>query len=215
MPNWKARSERSTGEPMLPAFDRYVALSSLILWAQKRPQPKRKSPKKQSSPVPSDEAFAAALKDLTGEAILDRMVPLFEQIEGGPKHGDMVWQVSLNRTATPALDHSVAAVKADAARGLFTVKCKDIAWAVIDAGIDGRHPAFMYDTGKSSRIKAAFDFSYIRKIVSLDNVRDSESRDARLRALLRDDLVKAPEPKEAIDLLAELANDARNKQPIY
>ncbi len=215
MPNWKARSEHSTGEPMLPAFDRYVALSSLILWAQKRPQPRRKSPKKQPPPVPPDEAFAAALEELTGEAILDVMVPLFEQLEGGPKHGELVWQVSLNRTATPALDHSVASVKADAARGLFTVKCKDIAWAVIDAGIDGRHPAFMDDAGKKSRIKAAFDFSNIRKIVSLDNLKDSESRDSRVRALLRKDLVKAPEPKEAIELLEELAKDARNGRPLH
>jgi subtilisin family serine protease len=215
VPNWKARSERSTGEPMLPAFDRYVALSSLILWAQKRSQPRRKSPTKQISPVPPDEAFATALKDVSGKAILDLMEPLFEQIERGPKYGELVWQVSLNRTATPALDHSVASVKADAARGLFTVKCKDIAWAVIDAGIDGRHPAFMDETGKQSRIKAAFDFSNIRKIVSLDNLKDSESRKNRLQALLHENLINKPEPKEAIELLTELASDARNKRPIH
>ena len=42
-----------------------------------------------------------------------------------------VWTVSLNRRATPALSRSVPAVKADAARTLFTVNCSQIVWAVI------------------------------------------------------------------------------------
>jgi serine protease AprX len=214
VPNWRTRSERSTGEPMLPSFDRYVALSSLILWAQKQSQPRRKAPKRQASPVPADEEFELAFKAVSAKAIFDLMVPLFEQIEGAPKHGPLVWQVSLNRTATPALDRSVASVKADAARGLFSVDCKDIAWAVIDSGIDGRHPAFNDKAGQS-RIKGAFDFSNIRKIVSLDNLRDSEGRQKRLDALLHDALVSKPEPKEAIELLTELANDARSKRAIH
>jgi hypothetical protein len=214
VPNWKTRSERSTGEPMLPAFDRYVALSSLILWAQKQSKPRRKSPTRQTSLVSPEEAFAAALKSVTGKAILDLMAPLFAQIEAGPKHGKLVWQVSLNRTATPALDRSVPSVKADAARGLFSVDCKDIAWAVIDSGIDGRHPAFLDKAGQS-RIKGAFDFSNIRKIVSLDNLKAGNGSNKRLQALLHDNLVNKPAPKEAIELLKELATDARNKRPIH
>ncbi len=33
-------------------------------------------------------------------------------------------------------------VKADAAKQLFGVKTSHLAWAVIDTGIDARHPAF-------------------------------------------------------------------------
>ena len=36
--------------------------------------------------------------------------------------------------ALPALEKSVPAVKADAARELFKVKCNEITWAVIDSG---------------------------------------------------------------------------------
>src|SRR5262245_36895518 len=57
----------------------------------------------------------------------------------------LVWQISLNRRAVPALSRSVPAVKADAAKTLFNVNCSSIGWAVIDSGIHGSHPAFMKD----------------------------------------------------------------------
>jgi hypothetical protein len=74
----------------------------------------------------------------------------------------------------PALQKSVPAVKGDAARSLFKVKCDEIRWAVLDSGIDGNHPAF-YGTPidpKATgdlRIVKAYDFRNIRRIVSLDN----------------------------------------------
>ena len=77
----------------------------------------------------------------------------------------------------PALQKSVPAVKGDAARSLFKVKCNEIRWAVLDSGIDGNHPAFYgVPSGPESsiepgelRIIKAYDFRNIRKIVSLDN----------------------------------------------
>ena len=41
-----------------------------------------------------------------------------------------------------AVSRSVPAVKADAARRLFNVDCSEIAWAVIDSGIQGDHASF-------------------------------------------------------------------------
>ena len=54
----------------------------------------------------------------------------------------LVHSISLNREATPTISRSTLAVKADAARRLFDISCADLAWAVIDSGVDASHPAF-------------------------------------------------------------------------
>ena len=79
----------------------------------------------------------------------------------------LIFQVSLNRVASAALDRSVPAVKADAALSLFKVNCKNIVWAVLDSGIDAQHAAFD-DREKPgrSRVRKTFDFTRIREIVS-------------------------------------------------
>jgi hypothetical protein len=59
--------------------------------------------------------------------------------EGPPA---MVYSVNLNREASPTIAQSTLAIKADAARLLFKISCRDLAWAVIDSGIDARHSAF-------------------------------------------------------------------------
>lgn len=53
-----------------------------------------------------------------------------------------VYSVSQNRRAGATVWRSKAAVKADAAGRLFNISCDDLSWAVIDSGIDARHPAF-------------------------------------------------------------------------
>ena len=93
-------------------------------------------------------------------------------IAGDPASEPLVWQVSLNRTANPALAKSIPAVKADAVKNLFKVDASGITWAVIDSGIDGTHPAFGKADGTGNRIKKSFDFSNFRKIVSLSNSND-------------------------------------------
>ena len=140
----------------------------------------------------------------------------------GPKEREaLIFQVSLNRTATMALARSVPAVKADAARTLFSVNCSEIAWAVIDSGIQGNHPSFK-DAAGNSRVKSSFDFSNIRKIISLDNLRilgpdapDPDIKAARLKELLHDELKDKPGEEEAVKLLTELARDTRSKRPIH
>lgn len=66
-------------------------------------------------------------------------------IDGGPlpdPQGYHLWSVSLNRRVTISATRSMATIKADAARMLFTPKCNDLCWAVLDSGIDARHIAF-------------------------------------------------------------------------
>ncbi len=54
----------------------------------------------------------------------------------------LIFQVSLNRDSAAGARRSVGAIKADAARSLFSISCKDVGWAVLDSGIDQSHRAF-------------------------------------------------------------------------
>ena len=94
----------------------------------------------------------------------------------------VLYSVNRNRPASPTIARSSLAIKADAARLLFSVSCKDLAWAVIDSGIDATHPAFRLrepaeqkiyaepfpKDGKRvlnrTRIVATYDFTRIRDL---------------------------------------------------
>ena len=98
-----------------------------------------------------------------------------------------IYLVSLNRKVESTVWRSTVAVKADAAARLFDVSCRDLTWAIIDSGIDAKHPAFRrYDgtgdaarprpqafvTGKNpqnnTRIVGTFDFTAVRDLLSID-----------------------------------------------
>lgn len=55
--------------------------------------------------------------------------------------------VNRNREAGRTIARSALAVKADAARLLFNISCSELAWAVVDSGIDAAHPAFRLRRG--------------------------------------------------------------------
>ncbi len=195
------------------ALDRYVALAGVILWA---------------SEEPVDSGGLQGLVGLRSPGpVVDRLRSLFRDIVEHPipsEAGSQIYQVSLNRRALAALDKSVAAVKGDAARHVFKVKCDRIGWAVLDSGIDGSHPAFAEGpmggttpAGTSvrprSRVVAAYDFSDIRKIVSLDNLDESrlEEHVAELLQSRKRGVTRASTRAR----LRSLAEDADNDRPIH
>ncbi len=188
------------------ALDRYVALSGIILWAGTQGE----------KATASGRGIGGLVANIKGPgAIVEELHKLFREIvrDSFPEEAQ-IWQVSLNRKATLALEKSVPAVKGDAARTLFKVKCEEIRWAVMDSGIDGRHAAFQDEQGKSRIIKA-FDFSNIRKIVSLDNLNTrSEGFKQRVRELRAGRERKLSET-ETTDILKKLAEDADNDRPIH
>jgi serine protease AprX len=155
---------------------------------------------------------ALAAKAKRGEAGTDEAV------------GGLIFQVSLNRVATAALERSVPAVKADAAHSLFKVSCKNIVWAVLDSGIDGSHDALMTEKvdpsgekpGKKkrgkrhyvSRVRKTFDFTKIREIVSDD---DEDLNADELAELAHGAGIS---PKEASVHLKTIAGDAKAGHPI-
>jgi len=91
-----------------------------------------------------------------------------------------ILSVTANRQASSAVVRSRATIKADAAEQVFSVDCSAIGWAVVDSGIDARHPAFYdWDTTSKpepmplrSRVPRAFNFVGVRKTLSLDALND-------------------------------------------
>jgi serine protease AprX len=156
---------------------RYTTLAGLILWATDQPD----DPDAGTGSLKlQNQRF---VKKIEIPEVVRKLKDVFAAM-ASQSAKPLVWTVSLNRRASAALTKSVPAVKADAARTLFTVDCSDIVWAIIDSGIDATHYAFRDRTGKDSRVKKTFDFTRIRDIVTLDNLTDSPRREARVSKLL-------------------------------
>jgi subtilisin family serine protease len=107
--------------------------------------------------------------------------------------------VALNREATPTISRSTLAIKADAARRLFDISCRDLTWAIIDAGVDARHPAFRLRDGKdgppvsprpfadkkgdpanSTRVIETYDFTQIDLLLDPDTEEQPDELKKRL-----------------------------------
>jgi len=187
------------------AWDRYTALAGLILWAARHART-------ESETV---DSVGNLIEQIKGpEPVVAEIAALLKEIPTSPTKQPQIWQVSLNRRAMPALDRSVPSVKGDAARTLFNVRCEGIKWAVVDSGIDGTHPVFRSRDG-ACRVVKAFDFTNIRKIVSLDNL-DTRSKDFKQRLReLRLGREKQLSTDEGTRLLKQLAEDADQDRPIH
>lgn len=215
--HWSDPVKNPRAEGRLSALDRYAALAGIILWAR---GPDGSDLTTQDEPKLA-ESIGNAIADIAKDLIdlFNRILREFP-LGANQQRKALVYQVSLNRQASIAVSKSVPAVKADAARTLFTVNSANIAWAVIDAGIQGDHLAFKGADGKS-RVQKSFDFSNFRKIVSLDNLKifgpegDEERRGKTLASLLHDSLRNRPDDEKAKEYLMSLATDMRNKRPIH
>jgi serine protease AprX len=199
------RASRPAERDRCAALDRYIALAGVVLWAARQPPPRR-----QPSTRSAEEAFASALKAVRAQAIADLLIQLFDDIEALGTAERLVFQISRNRTASAAIARSVPAVKGDAARRLFAVDCSKIAWAVVDSGIDRSHPAFLSADGAKNRVRRSFDFTQLRRIVSLSNTRPAvrKANLARLRQSRRQ------LPDDAEQILQTLAEDARAERRV-
>ena len=126
-----------------------------------------------------EKRLQVIVKDKVGQtnAVIDLMQPWPK-----PSPRPPLWLVSRNRPARTAIWRSTLAVKADAARGLFNITCAKLAWAVIDSGIDARHPAFRQREGdgtlkqippkgdwtRLTRVLATYDFTKVRDLLNPD-----------------------------------------------
>src|SRR6266568_1769222 len=72
------------------------------------------------------------------DAIATKNAALPQQIA----HYLAIRRIWYNHPISPMIDKSVSTVKADAAHRAFLAEGKDIVWAIIDSGIDGKHEHF-------------------------------------------------------------------------
>ena len=196
------------------ALDRYVALAGLILWASNQPKP----------PQGKSPTVAEVCRKIRPHIndIAKRLFVAFEVVDKlqAVKSEFLITQVSINRPAAPALDKSIPAVKADAARGLFGISCKEIAWAVVDSGIDAGHPALQTEDGSTSRVREALDFTRVRDIISSDTIKgtrrdqlldgiklDKEKADKSLDELVANAKAGLPTNWDLVEKLITLKND--------
>lgn len=148
-------------------------------------------------------------------AIVRGVAELMRGMKESPEPQHRIFSISLNRLARSTVSGSALAVKADAARQLFSVSCKDIRWAILDSGIDATHPAFRRKKRKKgseeppevpeavdatpfeeyeSRIRESYDFSNIQKILDAD----SDELPAHLEKLVKRDKTRAKELRKEI-----------------
>lgn len=158
-----------------------------------------------------EEGAAADPREIAAE-----VVRLTQGLEPpGPDEERLIWRVHRNRPAELAVHRSSLAVKADAARRLFEISCREISWAVVDSGIDAGHPAFRRRDGEGNpypqpfapqgdkwrnftRVTATYDFTRVRALLNpgtLDEavlpqpLRDRLSVDGPKGDALREELV--------------------------
>jgi hypothetical protein len=116
------------------------------------------------------------------EAEIEAFARLFHNVSAPPKESEgLLWSVSRNRNADTSVWRSRLAVKADAVAKLFDVNAAEIRWAVLDTGIDAKHPAFARRSiravnGKEpvqngagrefqSRVVKTYDFLRLKKLL--------------------------------------------------
>jgi len=120
----------------------------------------------------------------TSKEIIDACMDLVRDLQPAEKMAlAPVWTITRNRQASVSISRSTMAVKADAARRLFEISCGKLSWAIIDSGVDARHPAFrIRDKSKTpekdpfkTRVTATYDFTVIRQLLRSDKDADASA----------------------------------------
>jgi len=194
------------------------------------------------------DTIADAVKLLTSAAIVEEGVRAVERVKKrhkaltaaankeGLNWNGVIFQVTLNRPAEAALTESVLAIKADAARQLFTISCRKVAWAVLDSGVDHTHEAFRdhkegdkrldrkkRETANAGgdpdtvtrldwyphRIRGTFDFTRVRAILGV-------ATPAQVTALAAEDIWenRKIDKAEIVRLLEEICADKKARLPL-
>lgn len=164
---WSENSDEPTETGHRTAFQRFVALCALVIWARQN------TPPEVQAQLATGSATTPEIEGLKEQTLTKMQVVTDDEVRGlvfdllrdmTLSTVPMIWQISLNRPAAAAVVESVPTVKGDAARRVFGIDCTDVHWAVVDSGVDQTHPAF-----NPTRIVEAYDFTQYRRIVALGN----------------------------------------------
>ena len=126
-------------------------------------EPKRGAARKPRKPVAEEDPVAKLNKELNGKlqefilglsdghtpiAKITDLIDAYERLascvlDEEEKAPLKIFMITQNRDAHLSIAESRATIKADAANNVFHIDTSDFSWAVIDGGIDARHPAFL------------------------------------------------------------------------
>jgi len=94
---------------------------------------------------------------------------------------------------------------------LFSTDCSGLAWAILDSGIQVNHPGFAdHKRGKGSRVKATFDFTRMRELVSPEYQFSAARLDEAAKLLTHSGLTNAEIKAD----LKRFADDAEYGRPL-
>jgi serine protease AprX len=110
----------------------------------------------------AEEAQAQGLLDL--RVLTRRLLDELGRPQDQPRREYPLWSVNRNRRIKATLWRSRQTVKADAASRVFPADIEGLAWAVVDSGIDARHPAFQ-QRDASGRLPASLDTAFHEQTV--------------------------------------------------
>ena len=162
----REQGRRAVGNELPGALIWFVGIVGRIEW--ERLHPKHKADDRE------------APEGLTYEVIVDTAAELLKDLRRDDGKPPRLWQVNRNRPARPAVWLSRVTVKADAATRLFSLSCRTLCWAVLDSGIDATHPAFARRdpdgplpaggarAAADSRVRATYDFTALRALLSTE-----------------------------------------------
>jgi hypothetical protein len=228
--------ERAAPDAASQAATRLGALLGTFLGAEVDDKDERETPDWTAYGPDPERIFRSVTEFLGLERIVglgtDAVTRIFKhyaELNESAKERASIYQVTRNRDAEMALTESVPAIKADAARSLFSISCAELGWAVIDSGINHKHPAFRDqkqvhriitasgdpnadpdahpDQDYPHRIRAAFDFTRIRAILG---VKDSEVSDLSERI----SAVTALTKEQCAERLNEIRSDRDQCLPV-
>jgi len=151
-------------------------------------------------------------------AEIDRFADFFDGLQQPDSTtAGILWSASLNRQASTGVWRSRLTVKADAAGRLFDAKTAGIRWAVLDTGIDARHPAFKRrdasgairapepsaaaaDDALNSRVVRTYDFLRIKDLLDPDApIPVGADADAARLQPIREELARSLKMGRAVD----------------
>jgi serine protease AprX len=152
--------------------ERFMALCALVFLAAEnipasvaQMEPGGTAPNMTAAEVEKTTAEAVeTLRQSSKSDISTAVSKVLMAMKSDPNDKPKVFQISMNRNATPAIARSVPTVKGDAARRVFGIDSTEINWAIIDSGIDRGHKSF-----DPEQFRGTFDFTNYRQIVSLGN----------------------------------------------
>jgi serine protease AprX len=131
-------------------------------------QPQGTMPNERSSRV-SSQGFNPDILEML--RAFDELWGNVEFVHGAPPR-TAVEHIYPNRRSLVAVSFSRRTIKADASENLFHASTAHITWAIIDSGIDARHPCFTCldpaippDTF-SSRVYETYNFTRVRQVLS-------------------------------------------------